>query len=253
MRWLCVLLLCACGRVGFAPHDDGSLGGGSDGAGGGSDAAAFTCAGFQLCEDFEGPTDPAWTSDPSVVLDSTIRHRGASSMRMHMSPLNAGQQGSSRMWETVTLSPVPSETWVRAWMRMSSAPTATNALELISIDHDGGGGAADYVFSRSGAVEVFVEPQGTQAGTPGPAPTDTWFCLVFHVVFSTTTSGSLELTGTFAPPAIGSATTNDSAQPVDTIGVGPYFSGTNVDVAQPAFDVWVDDVIVHDSPVTCAD
>jgi hypothetical protein len=86
----------------------------------------------------------------------------------------------------------------------------------------------------------------------GSVPTDSWFCLVFHVVFSTTATGSLDVTGDFAA-AITGTITNDAVMPVDMVGVGPYFSGTNVAVSQPAFDVWVDDVIVHGSPVTCSD
>lgn len=35
------------------------------------------------------------------------------------------------------------------------------------------------------------------------------------------------------------------------LGIG--FSGTNVSVAQPLLDVWVDDVIVNNAPVACTD
>jgi hypothetical protein len=156
MRWPCLLLLSACGRVGFEHTGDGSLGG--DGQGdaedSGSDGPAFSCAGFDLCEDFEGPIDPAWMVDPGVVIDSTVKHRGSQSARMPIPALTVGQQGATRIWEPMTLSPVPAETWIRAWMRMSAVPDGTNALELISVERDGGGVAANYVFVRSGGVDV---------------------------------------------------------------------------------------------------
>jgi hypothetical protein len=258
MRWPALLLLSACGRVGFTATGDGALGGdgGGDDAGdaadSGSDGPAFSCAGFDVCDDFEGPIDPTWLVDPGVSLDTTITHRGGQSARMHMTALAVGQQGAARIWESVTLSPVPAETWIRAWMRMSAIPDGTNRLEMISIERNGGGGAADYVFVHSGLVEVYVEPQGAVMPSSGSVATDSWFCLVFHVVFSTTANGSLDVSGDFAA-GINGTITNNGSMPVDMIGVGPYFSGTNVLVAQPAFDVWVDDVIVHGSPVTCAD
>ncbi|MDB4964246.1 MAG: hypothetical protein JWP01_4245 [Myxococcales bacterium] len=36
-----------------------------------------------------------------------------------------------------------------------------------------------------------------------------------------------------------------------TFGIG--FAGSNTPVAQPALDLWIDDVIVDPDPVTCAD
>jgi hypothetical protein len=255
MRWTYLLLLSACGRVAFAPQGDGAVTGDGPGdADGSGDGPAAACAGFDECEDFEGAIDPPWIIDASVTLDTTIAHRGLRSARMHMNALAVGEAFSARMQQPVSPSTTSGETWVRAWFRMSAAPTSSNALELISYDHTGGGVAGDYVFSRNNAVQIYNLPSGGQDDHLGAAPLDTWFCIVFHVTWAETATGSLEMLGDLTPALqLTNVTTNSSTSPIDALGIGPYFGSPNVTVAQPAFDVWVDDVIVHASPVTCAD
>lgn len=249
------LCLAACGRVDFALLSDGATDG--DAATGEEDGApgdaATACTGFDLCESFEAAVGAAWTVEPGVAIDNTVFHRGQRSARMHMPALATGQSGSARMSETATLTPTPPETWVRAYFFVNALPAASNRLEMVSLEHDGGGGAAEYLFSRDTSFEMYLEPSGTTSAT-AQAPVGEWFCVVFHVVFSTTSGGSLELISDRIPYVmIGAMKTNDSVAPIDTIGVGPYFAGPNVLASQPAFDVWVDDVIVHHAPVTCAD
>ena len=48
-------------------------------------------------------------------------------------------------------------------------------------------------------------------------------------------------------------TTDSSATPIQDIGLGIGFAGTNVFNPQPALDLWFDDVIVDTQPLTCAD
>jgi hypothetical protein len=220
---------------------------------GAPDGASFSCAGWDLCEDFEGGAiGAAWTVDPTVTVDSTLAHRGTHSARMHMNADAIGQYEAGHIFETATLSPVPNETWVRAYVRLGALPTGTNALELLSIQHAGGGPAGEYTFVRQGLFEIYVAPALATVTTSTSPATNAWYCLIFHVVFSTTNSGSLDLSGD-AAAGISGTTTNDSTTPVDSLGVGPYLAGPNVADAQPAFDVWVDDVIVHHTAVTCAD
>jgi hypothetical protein len=48
-------------------------------------------------------------------------------------------------------------------------------------------------------------------------------------------------------------TRTDDANRVTSQAFGINFASDNVNVPQPDIDLWVDDVIVHSSPVTCAD
>ena len=45
----------------------------------------------------------------------------------------------------------------------------------------------------------------------------------------------------------------DGTPPLHDMDFGIGFAGTNVNGAQPAIDVWIDDVIVNNTPITCAD
>lgn len=257
MRVAVLLVATACGRIDFGTVADAgasATGDTLDAADAGPDARTFSCAGYLICDDFEGSIGPEWTADLGVALDTTTAHRGASSVRMRMPALQAGEDRSVRLVNMTTLATVPAALWVRGWFRASGLPVSTNALELISIDRDGGGPAADYVFLRSDRAQVYNAPSLLQDSTSAPAPLDTWFCVAFEVQFATSATGSLEMTSDILDTiSLTGVATNDATEPVDGLGVGPYFTGTNVDVPQPSFDIWVDDLIVHTSEITCDD
>jgi hypothetical protein len=252
MRALMILgLAAACGRLDFTPMTDASARV-ADGIEG--DTSVASCEGFDICEDFEDAIDPLWLVDPGLSLDSSIAHRGGQSARMHLAALPPDTDGAARIYETVTLAPVPTEVWIRAWVRMGALPASGNDMELIAIEHNGGGPAGDYVFARADTVLIYANAQGTVSATGMPFALDTWTCLVFHVVFSTTVGGSLALDIDDVPALVLPSTiTDDSGFPVDMLGIGPHFASTNIPNPQPALDVWIDDVIVHSSSVTCSD
>lgn len=256
--WHVLLVLAtACGRIDFGIVADAGAnvpGDVVDATDAGPDARTFSCAGYLICDDFEGSIGPEWFADPGVTLDPTIAHRGTQSARMRMPALQAGMTGSARLAEFTALATVPAVVWVRGWFRASALPASTNALELIAVDRDGGGPAGNYVFLRSDRVQVYNAPSLLQDSTSAPAPIDTWFCVAFQVTFSTTANGSLQMASdSLDALSLTDVITNDASEPVDGLGVGPYFAGTNVDDVQPSFDIWVDDLIVHTSEVTCDD
>jgi hypothetical protein len=69
----------------------GAVGGGQGGGGGGTVDAGFTCAGRIVCDDFEGPGEPAapfqvTTSSGSVTLDQTRAYSGTHSVKFSIDP-----------------------------------------------------------------------------------------------------------------------------------------------------------------------
>jgi hypothetical protein len=72
-------------------------------------------------------------------------------------------------------------------------------------------------------------------------------------VRSTTTTGSLTSSGDLAALTLPGVKTDSSTSPMTNLFLGMGFSSSNVPVAQPALDLWIDDVIVDAAPVTCAD
>ncbi len=84
-------------------------------------------------------------------------------------------------------------------------------------------------------------------------PTGSWFCVVWKVVRSTSTSGSLETSGDVPALALANIQTDSASSPMTVLTLGLGFASSNTPSAQPALDLWVDDVIAHSAPVTCAD
>ena len=83
-------------------------------------------------------------------------------------------------------------------------------------------------------------------------PTGQWFCLVWKVTRNTGTSGLLDLSGDVTV-TLNNTKTDSTTLPVQYVVIGLGYSSTNNPVPQPAQDLWIDDVIVSGTAVTCAD
>ncbi len=239
----------ACGRYGFTSGSaDANLDGTSD--------ARVPCAGFDLCDEFEaGSINTAlWTKDPSVTIDTARAHRGDASVHIHTDALTAGNGDYEVLSETRTLAgaAAPTTFWVRGWFLIPALPSGPNALELISADQSGAPRLGDFVFLHSDSTSVYSQFGNDILDVTSP-PTNRWFCLVWRVVRGTGTTGLLEVTSDVVPTATLPNITTDGAPPISIIAIGLGWAPSNVTVNQPAFDLWVDDVIVHSAPVTCAD
>lgn len=261
MRWaaLWVVVVAGCGRFGFGHSgDDDVVGDGPRGDGligdiPGDDAAQVCPNGLDICDGFEGASidTSVWMPDAMVTLDTTRAHRGVKSIHVHMPAFSAGTNNYQTLNETKTIMMGATTFYVRAWLWLSALPAGQNGMELISAERPGSGG--DYVFVFSDSTHVYTQFGLDQSVAMQTVPTASWFCVLFKVVRSTTTTGSLDLSGVGVPTLTLPNVQTDGTQPMTIITMGIGFSGTNVPVAQPALDMWIDDVIVHSSPVTCAD
>jgi hypothetical protein len=256
-----VVVVAGCGRFGFGTSDPSGDASGSavdsaprDGLGDTmGDGAAVACApGLDLCDGFEEPTlDGAiWDTDPMVTLDTTRAHRGAQSIHVH-SPAFAANTGSyTTLRETRTIT-IGGTFWVRAWFWLSALPAGQNGLELITAERPGSAG--DYLFVRSDRTSVYSQFADNSQSSMTTLPTGTWVCTIWKVVRSTSATGSLTLSGDAPAITFSNAVTDSTAMPMTVVTMGLGFSGTNVPVAQPALDLWIDDVIADSSPVSCTD
>lgn len=260
MRGVAVVLVvvAGCGRLGFgtsdpsdgAPHDGPRGDGLGDATGDGSTVACSPD--FDLCDGFEGTTlDGAiWAAEPMVTLDATRAHRGAQSIHVH-SPAFAANTGSyTTLQETRTVT-IGGTFWVRAWFWLSALPAGQNGLELITAERPGSAG--DYLFVRSNRTSVYSQFADNSQSSATTIPTGTWFCAIWQVVRSTSATGSLTLSGDAPAITYANAVTDSAASPMTVVTMGLGFSSTNVPVAQPALDLWIDDVIADSSAVSCAD
>ena len=272
VRWvLAACALAGCGRYAFDRSPDARAAGSDaaqphDAAPHDADDAtvmpdAFdetaACAGFALCDSFEGSGfSPVWTADTGLTLDSTHAHRGLQSVHAHVPALATGVTGFSQLDETRTLggASVPPTFYVRAWLFLSALPAGNNRMEAISVVSATPSSIGDYTFIHSNDTVIYTQADTQNALAGVPPPTNTWFCVVFRVTRGTSSNGSLAFTSDVLPSlTLPGCTTDSNATPIQHIGLGIGFAGTNVFNPQPALDLWLDDVIVDTQPLTCAD
>lgn len=264
MRAVVVLLIAAgCGRLGFGSSEtaDGALpigdameGDGFVGDGRGADAPMLACPpGLDLCDDFEDPIldGTIWTADPMVSLDTTRAHRGAKSVHVHMPALAAGSGNYQTLQEQQTTTSGATTFWVRAWFWLSALPAGANGLELVTAERPGSAG--DYMFVFADGASVYSQFDLKSRNSATTVPTGTWFCVVWKVVRATTATGSIALSGDAPALTLTDTITDSASMPINVVNLGLGFSSTNQPDAQPALDLWIDDVIVDSSAVSCSD
>ncbi|HEY5952524.1 MAG TPA: hypothetical protein VIV40_43795 [Kofleriaceae bacterium] len=250
--WLLVVL-AGCGRFGFGSSDKPDSAIGDAPRDGPADAPTLTCLpSYSVCDGFEGPSidSSTWMVDPMIAIDTTRAHRGASSLHVHAQAFAAGQGSYTSLFETKTLVSGATTFWVRGWFWLSALPAPGNGMELITAERPGSAG--DYVFVFSNRTSVYSQFDLSSQEAMVAVPAASWFCVVFKIVRSTTASGALEASGDIPPLALTGVIT-DAAQPMTQVTLGMGFASSNVLTAQPALDLWIDDVIVHTSPLTCSD
>jgi hypothetical protein len=89
---------------------------------------------------------------------------------------------------------------------------------------------------------------GGSSQSPTAPVTNQWVCYLYRIDLAGATPGT-SLGGVNAPTLSLSGTTQPNP-PLGQIQMGVSFYQVNA--AQPAFDLWLDDIIVDWNPVTCA-
>lgn len=260
--WAVAIALAAvaaggCGRFGFGGDDPPK----ADARGGGIDGdlvpkdgdldgmPTYACTGSEVCEGFENGVG-VWMLDPMASIDTTFAHRGTKSMHVH-SPAFAANTGSYQaIFQSQTVTANINPFWVRAWLYLSARPAFDNAMELITAERPGSAG--DYVFVHDDRTNVYSQYDLSIMNTFTLVPEAQWFCLVWKVTRDTGNAGALELSGE-VDVALTGHQTDSSTNTMQYVTIGIGYSSTNVPVAQPTQDLWIDDVIVSGTAVGCAD
>ncbi len=264
--WLAcmVVLAAACGRLGFGERASSDGGRGtSDGSGDGGRDDASDAAGtsndaggcldtYLLCDGFEAASlDSVWASSGSgVSLDSTVAHRGQQSLHLHAEAIAVNGAAEAIVTETTTFTPPsPTTFYVRAFIRLSVLPA--DNLGLIEAQQNTNDPFGDGLFATSAGLTLYSQ-FSEQSRDANFIPADNaWTCTVWSVVRATDNSGSLGLGGD-ATDTITNVQT-DGTPSIDQMGFGIQLASSTDTSAQPAMDVWFDDVIVAAIPLTCAD
>jgi len=256
VAWV-VVLVAACGRFGFDGHSSGKSDARADDApgadvrpaDGAADLDAFVCP-YELCDSFEADTfDPVWTPRPGASVDTGTAHGGAHSAHFQLSALTAGQMGYVQIGQSSTLPLGDTTFYVRAWVRLGSLPAAGNGMELMTAEQTGGANE-DAVFVHTTTLDLYEQWTDSGQATTSPAPTGTWFCILWSVTRNTAATGSQTLDGDVGPSMLNNVPT-DGTPAIDRMGFGIGFAGPNVSNPQPAMEVWIDDIVISSTPITC--
>lgn len=216
-----------------------------DGADSG-DPEASGCP-YRLCDGFEDPTfAPVWTIQLGTALDTTIAHSGRASLHVHTDAVADGGDGFAGLGQAATLPLHDPVVYVRAWIRLGNLPL--NNMELVIVEQAAGTNE-DALFVVPGALSVYSQFDEANEETTAPPATGAWFCALWTVTRATTATGSLALAGDFGPITLANVRTDSTQRPLTEMIFGIGLSGVNV--AQPAMDVWFDDILVAAAPVTC--
>jgi len=251
MRALVCIALAACGRFEFSPLPGDTV---ADARASLDATSGTACSPSRLlCDEFEGATldTSQWNdTDGAFAFDPTTKHRGTASLKISLGAGTPGVETGAYVGHTGTLLETEKAIWIRAWVRLSALPVTTNALEIIAVEQTGALG--DGIFVRSDDTEVYHQYDAMQSAAGTPPPVNTWFCLVWHLTLAMS-SGSSTVTSDVLPAFTLTDSQTEGSPPPDLIGFGPYFSSSNLDDPQPPLDVWFDDLIVDNVPLSCAD
>ncbi|MDB4966109.1 MAG: uncharacterized protein JWN44_1798 [Myxococcales bacterium] len=221
-----------------------------------------TVGGVLFCEDWESSTTintPKWAllvaaSDVAEInTDLRFVHRGAHSLHLHLAPTAQGTAHGAQIGESATFPTVNNAPtfWVRAWFLVPAAPAVGNDVRLLVTDNAASTqGMGVNVNASRLSLQDYIGSSPQSDSTAAPT-FGNWSCFVWRIDVSSTATGSISLTGLNVPSVapISSAIT-EPPNGLTQARVGPFFG--NVAVAQPAYDVYVDDILIDTKALTCA-
>ncbi|CAH0035087.1 unnamed protein product [Clonostachys rhizophaga] len=230
--------------------------------------ALVALAGFanaQVSDDFESGWDetkwPIYAPDcnqgGSVTLDNTVAHSGSSSMKV------VGGSGGfcGHIFFGTTAVPTGGDIYVRAWVKASTALTASH-VSFITMTDSGlgankhlriGGQSEILMFNREtdDATLPALSPQGIAASKA--LPTDGFQCLEYHLG----TDGTIETwlnSESIAGLQAGPNANNSNADQWESAGYKPAITGIYFGWESYSGDIntfWYDDISIGSSRVGC--
>jgi hypothetical protein len=217
----------------------------------GADAAPepSLCPGsYPLCDGFEGPgiQDALWglpyVEPPSLqgtllTIDPSMHRRGRSSMRVH---LPAGKKGVASMHTPVGAF---KDFYARIFLFMHAAPRGGG---LFAIDDPQ---AVEIEWDQGGVELGDLPPDLLQRPLPPRPllPKDRWVCLLM-VIKTTSSGGTAQL---FIDDDRNAALTLSLTRKPMIMRAQMVFD-IDVPLAGPPFDMWVDELLVSDTPIGCS-
>lgn len=210
--------------------------------------------GYIICDDFEeGVIDTTrWPNTAmtggTITVDTLNAHSGTQALHVHVNDVPSGTTYLGLI-QNNNLS-LPSTVYARVWVLLpgvsggASLPVQnTNYLGLLGQVSGQFWGINVGTTGNSAALTDFGMPNAFVTSTATIA-LDPWACVTVSVATTSASTGNISMTvGTTSVSAVDAWTA-----PLSQFHVGAYVPGG----PQPNFDVWLDDVYVSTSPVSCS-
>jgi hypothetical protein len=211
-----------------------------------------------LCDDFEaGAIDTTtWSDDGNEKLDAVHVHRGAQALHATNPAvvLNTGMAGAELVERKTFATMTGNTLYVRIWAFVPTAPVSGNDERLFAVQQDGAQYYGMGAFFTATDVTLDDWYAGLTASSTTPPTYGQWACYRSQIVIDPI-SGSFALTGVNTPsvtiPSPAPTQIAPGTAPLGQVAIGPYTQ--HPPNPQPAFDMWIDDVIIDDHPVDCSD
>ncbi len=248
----CVVLLAACGRIGFpnGGSDDTPNDGGGDGPSGDSAPlvdCTVTYPDALMCSTFEGSGMGNWdytVLDEGTVSLSTARaYRGTQSLEIATTgadAFKAARWGSNYVLDEVSSGDI----YIRQYYWMESSTIVSDQLSIMVTGNLVDPYPSANVLLVPGEIHANFANGPTTSATQ-MFPRDRWTCVVMHIAVAINGSIEVSIDGT----RVLSRTNFDSrvAGGYTNVDVGVHYATPD----QGASRMWVDEVVVDTSPVTC--
>jgi hypothetical protein len=204
---------------------------------------------FKICDGFEDATINArWSQDTSggtFTLDNTFSYRGNQSLHLHDN--GAASAGADPFTNLVTHMAFPLSGVAYARVFFYFPPTYPGAFnQVMNFSDESGNGVAFATKTDNPLLNDYTTPVAyNQSSTT--IPLGQWVCLSMSVVQGTN-PGAVKL---FVKDAeVTDVTANNTGTPTwSHIYIGMDWVGNPAN--QPATDIWIDEVVINDSPVLC--
>jgi hypothetical protein len=211
-------------------------------------------AGVLFCDGFDGTISSSWTvaaTDGTLTTDGTHVYRGTQSLRVHVNSPSASTYGQVQLINAGAPLPL-NPAYVRFFLYF---PSATPAIRIWPLNYQQqtdqyGGSAMAIETNRDLTVGTYRLVTSPSATSTNPLPMDQWVCLEYQIE-TTTSSGTSFLKLLQAGSVIDDAGSVQilAGEPLTKLYLGFEESLT---AGMAAFDYWIDEIAIDNSPIGCS-
>jgi hypothetical protein len=189
-----------------------------------------------LCDNFDEPALDGWGSIGNTSIDTTHVYHGTGAFhgRVVHNAAVAASEKHPYLW--------PTDLYMRVFVLLPVAPP----VEVTILRMQNNASDVDLLVTPSGFATTATSAD--EQTVPAAIPVNTWFCVVWHIHQGDATSGLSEVSLNGAKLGFpNKMETQADTPPYTDLYVGPQVS----DVSNP-YDVYLDELLVDDQPLTCA-